>query len=179
MGAAEVISFEEVRARKQWDALRHQLHDRFDQWLDGLEAQLQEPEPTLTQVTETVWNLRHALTGGLTETIVAHTHRNEYTRKQVNCPQCDWLLTARAPVPRTVETMVGPVQLERPYFYCRTCRCGVYPLDEVVGLRAGRKQLDVQKAVAKLVTEVPYDEAHTLFRDLTGAWGWAVNGCIH
>jgi len=54
MGAAEVISFEEVRARKQWDALRHQLHDRFDQWLDGLEAQLQEPEPTLTQVTETV-----------------------------------------------------------------------------------------------------------------------------
>src|SRR5437867_4032488 len=168
MGAAEVISFEEVRARKQWDALRHQLHDRFDQWLDGLEAQLQEPEPTLTQVTETVWNLRHALTGGLTETIVAHTHRNEYTRKQVKCPQCDWLLTARAPVPRTVETMGGPVQLARPYFYCRTCRCGVYPLDEVVGLSAGRKQLDVQKAVAKLVTEVPYDEAHTLFRDLSG-----------
>ena len=31
MGAAEVISFEEVRARKQWDALRGQLHTRFDQ----------------------------------------------------------------------------------------------------------------------------------------------------
>jgi hypothetical protein len=46
MGAAEVISFEEVRARKQWDALRHQLHDRFDQWLDGLQEQLPEPEPT-------------------------------------------------------------------------------------------------------------------------------------
>ena len=36
MGAAEVISFEEVRARKQWDALRGQLHTRFDQWLDAL-----------------------------------------------------------------------------------------------------------------------------------------------
>src|SRR5215475_374972 len=56
MGAAEVISFEEVHARKQWDALRHRLHDRFDQWLDSLEAQLQEPVPTLAQVTETVWN---------------------------------------------------------------------------------------------------------------------------
>jgi len=65
MGAAEVISFEEVRARKQWDALRHQLRDRFDQWLDGLEAQLQEPAPPLTRVTETVWHLRQALTGGL------------------------------------------------------------------------------------------------------------------
>src|SRR5262249_2933831 len=71
-------------------------------------------------------------------------------------------------VPRTVETMVGLVLLERPYFYCRTCHCGVYPLDEILGLTAGRTQLDVQKAVAKLVTEIPYDEAHTLFRDLTG-----------
>ena len=74
MGAAEVISFEEVRARKQWDALRGQLHTRFAQWLDELEAQLQEPAPSLAQVTETVWNLRQALTGGLTETIVEHAH---------------------------------------------------------------------------------------------------------
>jgi hypothetical protein len=168
MGAAEVISFEEVRARKQWDALRHQLHDRFDQWLDGLEAQLQEPAPTLTQVTETVWHLRQALTGGLTETLVVHAHQGEYTRQQSPCPQCHCLLTARAPVPRTVETLVGPVQLERPYFYCRTCGVGVYPLDEVLGLTAGRTQLDVQKAAAKLVTEVPYDEAQRLFGDLTG-----------
>ena len=53
MGAAEVISFEEVRARKQWDALRGQLHTRFDQWLDELEVQLPEPAPSLGQVTET------------------------------------------------------------------------------------------------------------------------------
>jgi hypothetical protein len=31
MRAAEVISFEEVRARKQWDALRHQLHEQNPQ----------------------------------------------------------------------------------------------------------------------------------------------------
>jgi hypothetical protein len=46
MGAAEVSSFEEVRARKQGDALRGQLHTRFDQWLDGLEAQRRAPAPT-------------------------------------------------------------------------------------------------------------------------------------
>ena len=40
MGAAELIAFGEVRASKQWDTLRQQLHTRFDQWLDGLEAQL-------------------------------------------------------------------------------------------------------------------------------------------
>ena len=46
MGAAEVIACEEVRARKQWDALRRQLYTRFDQWLEGLEEQLREPAPT-------------------------------------------------------------------------------------------------------------------------------------
>jgi len=168
MGCAEIISIDEGRARKQWESLRQQLHTRFDQWLDQLEEQWPESEPTLAAVTETVWDLRQALTGSLTETIVAHTHQGEYTRQQRHCPQCARLLTARAPVPRTVETMVGPVQLERPYFYCRTCHCGEYPLDEVLGLTVGRPQLDVQKAAAKLVTEVPYDEAHMLFHDLTG-----------
>jgi Uncharacterised protein family (UPF0236) len=168
MGAAEVISFEEVRARKQWDTLRGQLHTRFDQWLDGLEAQLRDPAPTLAQVTETVWNLRQELTGSLTETIVEHAHRGESTRQHTRCPQCDRFLKARSPVSRTVETMVGAVQIERPYFYCRTCRCGVYPLEAALGLAPGRTQLDVHKASVKLVTEVPYDEAQTLFGALTG-----------
>ncbi len=156
MGAAEIISFEEIRARKQWDALRGQLHTRFDQWLDALEAQLQEPAPSLAQVTETVWNLRQALTGGLTETIVEHAHRGEHTRQQSRCPQCARLLTARDPVRRTVETLVGAIQLARPYFYCLACRVGLYPLDEVLGLAPGRTQLDVQKAVAGRVPLVRF-----------------------
>jgi hypothetical protein len=168
MGAAEVIAFEEVRARKQWDALRGQLHIRFDPWLDGLEAQLREPAPPLAQVTETVWNLRQERTGSLTEPIVAHAHRGESTRQQTRCPQGDRCLKARTPVVRTVETLVGAVQIERPYVSCRTCRCGVYPLDAALGLAPGRIQRDVQKAAVKLGTEVPYDAARTLCGDLTG-----------
>ena len=48
MGAAEVISFEEVRARKQWDTLRQQLHERFDQWLDTLETAVARAAVNLT-----------------------------------------------------------------------------------------------------------------------------------
>jgi hypothetical protein len=63
MGAAEVISFEEVRARRQWSTLRQQLDKRFDQWLDTLEQQWHEPSCTLTEVTTEVWDLRQQLTG--------------------------------------------------------------------------------------------------------------------
>ena len=168
MGAAEIISFEDLRASQQWVALRQQLHTRFDAWLDELEAQLHTPAPTLAQVTETVWNLRHALTGGLTETIVEHTHGDALQRQPRRCPQCERLIQARPPVARTVETMVGAITLERPYFYCCACRHGMYPLDEALGMTTGRIQLDVQKAAACLTAEVPYDEAQTLFRQLTG-----------
>src|SRR4029453_10793375 len=75
MGAAEVIAFEGIRARKQWSTLRQQLHERFDQWLDTLETQWHEPPATLPEVTATVWALRQQLTRGITETIVAHAHR--------------------------------------------------------------------------------------------------------
>jgi len=115
-----------------------------------------------------VWALRQQLTGGITEAIVAHVHRGEHDRTQVTCPRCQGVLKAREHVCRTVETMVGPVQFERPYFYCRTCREGMYPLDDALGLVAGCKQLDMQQAAAQLVTEVPYDTAQALFRDLTG-----------
>lgn len=166
--AAEVISLGEVRARKQWETLRQHLHDRFDQWLDGLETHLPEAELTLAQVSETIWTLRQQLTGGLAEMIVQHAHKEEQHRTHLTCPTCERLLPARAPVARTVETMIGPIALERPYFYCRRCRHGSYPFDEVLGLSAGRLQLDVQQATADLVTELPYDTASTTFGKLSG-----------
>jgi hypothetical protein len=163
MGAAEVIAFEEVRARKQWATLRQQLHERFDQWLDTLEQQWHEPPALLSEVTATVWDVRQQLTGGITETIVKYAHEGERQRTQASCPRCTRVLKAQEHVGRTVETMVGPVELERPYFYCRAWRTGFSPLDDALGLVAGSKQLDMQHAAATLVTEVPYDTAQSLW----------------
>jgi len=58
MGTAEVISLEEVRARKQWTIVRQQLHERFDQWCDALEERLSEPQPALAEVTQVVGELQ-------------------------------------------------------------------------------------------------------------------------
>lgn len=81
MGCAQIISLSEVRARKQWDGLRQNLHARFDHWLDALEQRLPEPDTTLAQVSDLVWQLRQDLTGGLTETILTHAHADEQNRQ--------------------------------------------------------------------------------------------------
>jgi uncharacterized protein UPF0236 len=168
VGCAEVISLPEVRARKQWEALRQQLHERFDQWLDAVEAQLPASAPTLAQVTETIWALRQQLTSDGAQTIIEHTHQEEQRRTSLQCATCMHRLRARPQVSRTVETLIGEIAVHRPYFYCRHCHRGGYPLDEVLELRPGRRQRDVQQAAADLVTEVPYDTASTLFGRLSG-----------
>ena len=44
---AKVIALNNIRASQKHQALRQQLHERFDQWLDALEHQLPEAELTL------------------------------------------------------------------------------------------------------------------------------------
>jgi hypothetical protein len=71
-------------------------------------------------------------------------------------------------VSRTVETLVGSVELDRPYFYCVPCGQGFFPLEAALGVAAGRKQFDLQQAAAKLAAEGPYQTAQELFQELTG-----------
>jgi hypothetical protein len=90
--AAEVIALDDVRASHQRQALRHQLHARFDQWLDEVEAQLPDAEPTFAQVTETIWALRQSLTAGVAQTIVESSHHEEQRRASLRCAACMRLL---------------------------------------------------------------------------------------
>jgi uncharacterized protein UPF0236 len=166
--AAKVIVLDDVRASQQRQALRQQLHAHFDRWLDEIEAEFPESEPTLAQVSEPIWRLRQKLTAGVAQTIVAHTHTEEQRRESLRCATCERLLRARPAVSRIAQTMIGDIEVQRPYFYCHHCHRGRYPLDEVLGLSAGRMQLDVQQAAVDLATELPYETAATLFGHLSG-----------
>jgi Uncharacterised protein family (UPF0236) len=166
--AAEVISLDEVRASQQRQALRQKLHEHFDRWLDELDTHLPEPQPTLAQVSETIWTLRQSLTSGVVQTIVEQTHQAQREQKSRQCATCERLLKARPPVSRTARTLVGDVEIERPYFYCRSCHLGTYPLDAVLGLSSGQIQFDVQQAAIDLATEVSYETASSLFGRLSG-----------
>src|SRR5918996_2592442 len=84
------------------------------------------------------------------------------------CPQCGRQVAARGVVTRKVETLVGEVELARPYFYCVPCSQGFAPLDAALGVAPGRKQFDVQQATAKLAVEVPYETAQDLLQELSG-----------
>jgi hypothetical protein len=69
---------------------------------------------------------------------------------------------------RSVETMAGALELERPYFYCTRCSLGIYPLDEALGLSPAIKQDDVQSVGVFLAAEVSYEVASETHQRCTG-----------
>jgi len=77
-------------------------------------------------------------------------------------------VAARAVTSRTLETLVGEVEVARPYFYCVPCGHGFSPLEAALGLAEGRKPFELQQAAVKLTAEVPYETARELFAELTG-----------
>jgi Uncharacterised protein family (UPF0236) len=171
MTSATVVSLEECRQARIHAAARQQIHEHFDQWLDALEEHMPEKSPTLEQLTQAVFALRHELTGTITEALVGQAHHDVLEQRVMCCSQCGRLLRARATATRTVDTMVGAVSLHRPYFYCVSCRAGYAPLDDTLQLAPRRKQWDMQQAGTRLAAEVPYETASELFTDLTGlAW---------
>src|SRR5438876_3464412 len=113
MGAATVISLVEVREQKRRVEIRQQVHAHLDQWLDTLEEHVKEPKPTLEQITRAVWEVRQELTGSLTEALLEQCYRPEQEQRSAPCPQCGRLVAARAVVSRTLETLVGRVEVDR------------------------------------------------------------------
>lgn len=168
MVTASVLASEEPNPDWIRTPTRRDLHEGFDLWMDALEEAVKEDLPSLDALTKAVLASRQELTAQVTEVLVRQRHAQALVQKNAPCPQCGRILPARGLVSRTVETLVGEVSLERPYFYCLECKQGFYPLDEVLELAERRKQWDIQEAGARLAAEVPFETAQELFSQLTG-----------
>lgn len=173
-----ILSLAPFQQRQLWERFRDRAHEALDALLDRLEAGMTQPgscAPTLMEITDAVSQERAGLTAALVAAFVERRHGSLLTQQEAACPKCERLLPARPSRSRTVETLLGPVTLERPYFYCAPCHHGFYPLDEALALSGHRKQGDVQQAGVKLALEMPHQRASKLLDELTDAsmsdWG--------
>ena len=173
-----ILSLAAYQERQLRDRFRSRAHEALDEWLDRVETQMTErgsSPPTLMEITAAMSQERSGLTAALVEAFIERRHGQFLTQEEAACPKCERLLRARPSRSRTVETLLGPVTLERPYFYCVGCHHGFYPLDEALGLSGQRKQWDVQQAGVKLGLEMPHQRAAKLLDELTDA---SMSDCV-
>lgn len=95
----------------------------IDELLDWNE---QTSEPNLTQIEDIVLKLRKQL-GEHMALAVIDTQETKRPAPGPRCPQCRREMHYKDMKANTVESRVGALPLQRGYYYCETCRTGLFP----------------------------------------------------
>ena len=98
------------------------------------------------------------------------------------CPKCGRLLESKGMLPRSVISLIGPVNWKRRGWRCtKGCRIGqVTPFDKELGLQPSQRMSNELKQIScALAVFVPYSIASSLLKMLTGTkissgaiWNW-------
>ena len=160
------------------EAFRAAAHRQVDKWVDQQTGLLTAPElPTLRQMSAQFTKTRTTLLGGCLQEMVLHLTASYQQQEFAPCPCCGKILKRHSVNGKTVHTMQGSLTLERPYFYCRDCKSGVYPIDHALELAHEAYQYDMQEMMLRMGIESPYAISAGLFKDLTGLS--PSNHCLH
>ena len=100
--------------------LSEQLVDELLDWND------QTPQPTLTQIEDEILQLRKRLSEQMAVAVI-HTQEASRPVPGPRCPTCQRELHYKGMKSNTVESRLGTLPLERGYYYCETCRAGLFP----------------------------------------------------
>jgi len=140
---------------KDWkSAFLSLVSDRLD------EIEKDYPMESITDISKSLFQNRSEIMGQAALALIEKKFGHLLDQQYCECPRCNRRIKAKSEkVRREIGTVVGPVTLYRPYFYCKTCSFGFYPLDDALGLSNRKAQLDIQELEAWLTAEMPYETA--------------------
>ena len=126
--------------------------------LDKIESDLQMV--SMDDISKSLFANRSDIMGQMALALIERKFGYLLEQQYCECPHCNRRLKAKPnKVKREILTLVGPVTLHRPYFYCNSCQFGFYPIDEALELSSHKIQPDIQELEAWLAAEVPYETA--------------------
>lgn len=118
------------------------------------------PMESITDISKSLFQNRSQIMGQGALALIEKKFGHLLDQQYCECPSCNRRIKAKSEkVRRKIDTVVGPVTLYRPYFYCKTCSFGFYPLDDALGLSNRKAQADIQELEAWLAAEMPYETA--------------------
>lgn len=124
---------------------------------------------SMDDISKSLFQERSEIMGQAALALVEKKFAHLLDQQYAQCPHCHRRIKARAEkVKREITTLIGRVVLYRPYFYCKACRYGFYPLDEALGLSERKIQPDIQEIEAWLTSEIPYEMASETIKRCTG-----------
>ena len=164
MSAQAVQAFPIENSNNSWKKeVLEFLNTRLDQIADKTTME------KIEDITGAIFRNKSEILGQMTLAFIKKKYFHLLDQDYCNCPKCNkniksWNKIAK----RTIDSLGGCLDLYRPYFYCKDCKYGFYPLDEALGLAPSPKQYDIQDLEAWLSSELPFKTAAEAFKRCTG-----------
>ena len=152
-----------------FDDFAERATQAFQGWLQSLRPAFAEDKPpTLRTLSELFSEKRNELLGACMKAAIEQLYQPFLSETKSACPICGRTLHRKRIDSKTLSTLQGAFELERPYFYCAFCPWSGHPLDVALGLARGRHQFDVQEQIVRLSADLPYELSAEHFERLTG-----------
>ena len=107
-------------AKADLTKLADEVIDELLDWTENTAA------PTLTEIEDIVLKLRQRLSERMTQAVI-ESQESIRPVPGPTCPTCGQDMHYKDQKPNTVESRVGVLPLTRGYYYCETCRAGLFP----------------------------------------------------
>jgi hypothetical protein len=110
------------------EELKARMKAKADEAIERLLAEKKSPdEISLSDIERAVQQVGEAIQAELTAGLVEQVSRREPAVPGPACPQCGQEMHYKGMKPKHVVTETGEVTVERAYYYCETCRTGLFP----------------------------------------------------
>ena len=150
------------------EEFRQMSHKKLDEWIDTLDAKFAEnPSPTMKDLSNLFQETRSQFMSACMQAAINRLYPSYIEQEWADCPLCGKAVHRKRFESKKISTMQGIFTLDRPYFYCKDCKQGFYPLDEVMEIAPQRHQHDIQERVTTTAARMPFEETSKVFRELT------------
>lgn len=114
--------------------LRADMKGKVEAILDALLAEKGEPGAiTLSEIEQLVQEAGERVKAELTAGLVRQASEEDRAAAGPLCARCGQRMHYKGQKGKYIETETGPVEVKRAYYYCPTCREGVFPPGPTVG----------------------------------------------
>ena len=99
-----------------------EIEDELDKALDWQEK---SESPNLTAFENQVLSIRKTIGIRVLQEVIKDEESD--LPEEIDCPTCKKRMERKGKRSQIIETRLGTLELEREYFYCKTCEEGLFP----------------------------------------------------
>jgi hypothetical protein len=142
-----------VAKKEMYDQILAGIKDRLAEYVENLPEMM-----TVDEAEKRVQGWREKEGQNLIEHTLRRYGANQKLEEEgIRC-ECGQSMNYQGKRPKTLQTLVGTVTVERGYWYCRQCHQGVAPLDDQMGIAQMQTSLGVQREAGWYVSKLTMEE---------------------